>query len=171
MATETDPESVDALATFRQFFALERDVLILSVAMFAFSLGFQMTSRYVPEYMAVLGATPFVIGVYGTFANVISAVYPYCSVGFRQSGGRVHGGDRHRARRNRMLLRVRRGVRGVRVSAGRGGRRSRGVVGRSTGSTATRFACPFAPVTREALDHGRRLRRQLYPPRTGRDSG
>jgi hypothetical protein len=33
--------SPDALDTFRQFFALERDVLILSLAMFAFSLGFR----------------------------------------------------------------------------------------------------------------------------------
>ena len=62
---------------FRQFFALERDVLVLSVAMFAFSLGFQMTSRYLPEYMTALGASGFVIGLYGTVGNVISAVYPY----------------------------------------------------------------------------------------------
>jgi len=62
---------------FRQFFALERDVLVLSLAMFAFSLGFQMTSRYLPEYMAALGASGFVVGLYGTVGNVISAVYPY----------------------------------------------------------------------------------------------
>jgi len=73
----TDDESLGVRDQFRQFFALEPDVLILSAAMFAFSLGFQMTSRYLPEYMAVLGATPFVIGLYGTFGNVISAVYPY----------------------------------------------------------------------------------------------
>ncbi|MFW6018401.1 MAG: MFS transporter [Halapricum sp.] len=65
------------LEAFRQFFALERDVLVLSLAMFAFSLGFQMTSRYLPEYMAALGASGFVIGLYGTVGNVISAVYPY----------------------------------------------------------------------------------------------
>ncbi|MFW5940021.1 MAG: MFS transporter, partial [Halolamina sp.] len=44
---------------------------------FAFSLGFQMTSRYLPEYMAALGASGFVVGLYGTVGNVISAVYPY----------------------------------------------------------------------------------------------
>ncbi|WP_049908885.1 MULTISPECIES: MFS transporter [Halorubrum] len=62
---------------FRQFFALERDVLVLSVAMFAFSLGFQMTNRFLPEYMVALGASGFVIGLFGTFGNVISALYPY----------------------------------------------------------------------------------------------
>ena len=72
---ETD--DVDILDPFRQFFSLRRDVLVLSLAMFAFSLGFQMTNRYVPEYMSALGASAFVIGLFGTVGNVIGAVYPY----------------------------------------------------------------------------------------------
>ncbi|XVH30330.1 MFS transporter [Haloferacaceae archaeon DSL9] len=70
-------ERASPISIFGQFFSLERDVLVLSLAMFAFSLGFQMTSRYLPEYMTALGASAFVIGLYGTFGNVISAVYPY----------------------------------------------------------------------------------------------
>jgi MFS family permease len=70
-------EDVSALATVRQFFALERDVLVLSVAMFAFSLGFQMSSRYLPRYMSLLGAGGIAIGLYGSVGNLISAVYPY----------------------------------------------------------------------------------------------
>jgi MFS family permease len=76
MATETDDEA-SVLDPFRQFFALERDVLVLSLAMLAFSLAFQMTSRYVPEYLNVLGASAGVIGLYGSVGNLISAVYPY----------------------------------------------------------------------------------------------
>ncbi|WP_281194347.1 MFS transporter [Halorubrum sp. F4] len=72
-----DTDESRALDTFRRFFALERDVLVLSLAMFAFSLGFQMTSRYLPEYMAAFGASGFVVGLYGTAGNVIGAVYPY----------------------------------------------------------------------------------------------
>jgi MFS family permease len=45
--------------------------------MFAFSLAFQMTSRYVPEYLRVLGAGAGVIGLYGSVGNLISALYPY----------------------------------------------------------------------------------------------
>jgi len=67
----------DVRALFRTFLTLERDVLVLSVAMFAFSLGFQMTSRYVPRYMSVLGAGAVAIGLFGTFGNLIGAVYPY----------------------------------------------------------------------------------------------
>ncbi|QLK26952.1 MFS transporter [Natrinema zhouii] len=74
---ESAGEEADPLDPFRQFFALERDVLVLSAAMFAFSLGFQMTNRYMAEYMSALGASAVVIGLFGSFGNVISAVYPY----------------------------------------------------------------------------------------------
>ena len=77
MATEDESPTLDLLDSFRQFFSLERDVLILSVAMLAFSLGFQMTSRYLPEYMRVLGAGAGIIGLYGSVGNLISAAYPY----------------------------------------------------------------------------------------------
>ena len=63
--------------TLRQFLALDGDVLVLSVAMFAFSLGFQMTGRYMPRYLSVIGAGSLAIGLYGSFGNLISAVYPY----------------------------------------------------------------------------------------------
>ncbi|MFC6722299.1 MFS transporter [Halovenus amylolytica] len=75
MAEQT--ETPDLLDPFRQFFSFKRDVLVLSVAMFAFSLGFQMTSRYIPKYMEVLGASGFAIGMFGTVGNIIGAVYPY----------------------------------------------------------------------------------------------
>ena len=76
MPAETGDDA-SVLDPFRQFFALERDVLVLSLAMLAFSLAFQMTSRYVPEYLNVLGASAGVIGLYGSVGNLISAVYPY----------------------------------------------------------------------------------------------
>src|SRR6056297_2950163 len=72
-----DAEQTGLLGTLRQFFALQRDVLVLSLAMFAFSLGFQMTSRFLPEYLVTLGASGFVVGLFGTVGNVVSAVYPY----------------------------------------------------------------------------------------------
>ena len=71
------PEVPKVRSTVRQFLSLERDVLVLSLAMFAFSLGFQMTGRYLSEYLVVLGASPFIVGLYGSFGNIISALYPY----------------------------------------------------------------------------------------------
>ncbi|MCT9094564.1 MFS transporter [Haloarchaeobius sp. HME9146] len=72
-----ESDTPGALTYFRQFFALERDVFVLSVAMFAFSLGFQMTGRYMGEYIVALGGTSVVVGLYGSFGNLIGAVYPY----------------------------------------------------------------------------------------------
>ncbi|MCU4716842.1 MFS transporter [Halapricum hydrolyticum] len=72
-----EAEETSALETFRRFFALQRDVLVLSLAMFAFSLAFQMTSRFLPDYIVALGGSEFLVGVFGTFGNVIAAVYPY----------------------------------------------------------------------------------------------
>ena len=75
--TETETDSPDLLDPFRQFLSFRRDVLVLSAAMFAFSLGFQMTTRYVPKYMEVLGASALAIGVFGTVQNIVGAAYPY----------------------------------------------------------------------------------------------
>jgi MFS family permease len=75
--TAAEGEGVDVLGPFRQFLSLRRDVLVLSLAMLAFSLAFQMTGRYVPEYLRVLGAGAGVIGLYGSVGNLIGAVYPY----------------------------------------------------------------------------------------------
>ena len=71
---DADPDPFDA---FRQFAALPGDVLVLSLAMFAFSLGFQATGRYLPEYLSVLGASSVAIGLFGSVGNLISAVFPY----------------------------------------------------------------------------------------------
>jgi MFS family permease len=76
MATDR-AEAAGPLDAFRRFLGLRRDVLVLSLAMFAFSLGFQMTSRFLPEYIVALGASGVVVGLFGTVGNVISAVYPY----------------------------------------------------------------------------------------------
>ena len=71
---DADPDPFDS---FRQFAALPGDVLVLSLAMFAFSLGFQATGRYLPQYLAVLGASSLALGAYGSIGNLISAVFPY----------------------------------------------------------------------------------------------
>lgn len=60
-----------------EWISLERDVLTLSGALFIFSLAMQMTTRFLPEYMAVLGAGSVVIGFYGTFEEIVNSIYPY----------------------------------------------------------------------------------------------
>lgn len=61
----------------RQVGSLERDVLVLSVAMLAFSLGFQMTNQYFGLYLDALGASALIVGAYRSFADLLGAIYPY----------------------------------------------------------------------------------------------
>jgi MFS family permease len=75
-AEGTDGDA-DPLESVRQVVAMPRDVLVLSVAMLAFSLSFQMTSRYVPAYIETLGASGVVVGLYKSLGDLIGAVYPY----------------------------------------------------------------------------------------------
>jgi MFS family permease len=77
MPETEDGEDVGAFTYYRQFASLERDVLVLSVAMFAFSLGFQMSGRYLAKYIEVLGGGAVVIGAYKSFSDLVGAVYPY----------------------------------------------------------------------------------------------
>ena len=72
-----EAEKTGPLEIFRQFFSLQRDVLVLSLAMFAFSLGFQMTNRFLPDYLFFFGATGLIVGLFATLGNVIGALYPY----------------------------------------------------------------------------------------------
>jgi MFS family permease len=75
--TDTGSGADGPLSLLQRTLSLPRDVLVLSVAMFLFSLGFQMTTRFLPEYLVALGASGFVVGLFGTVGNVISAGYPY----------------------------------------------------------------------------------------------
>ena len=77
MAEPDASERLDPFDPFRQVRRMPTDVLVLSAAMFAFSLGFQMTGRYMPQYLAVLGASSVAIGAYGSLGNLIGAVFPY----------------------------------------------------------------------------------------------
>jgi MFS family permease len=61
----------------RQVGSLERDVLVLSMAMLAFSLGFQMTNQYFGLYLDALGASALIVGAYRSFADLLGAIYPY----------------------------------------------------------------------------------------------
>lgn len=65
------------LERLREWTALDPEVLTLSLSLMAFSLTMQMTERFVPEYLAALGAGSVVVGFYGTFKEILNAAYPY----------------------------------------------------------------------------------------------
>ena len=65
--------SKEFVAHLRDFFALERNIVILLVALLILGMGEQLWSSFAPKYLEALGAGALIIGVYGTLQKVIDA--------------------------------------------------------------------------------------------------
>jgi MFS family permease len=57
--------------------ALERNLVILLVAIFVIGAGEELWMRFVPKYLQALGATIFVIGLYDGLRTLLGAIYAY----------------------------------------------------------------------------------------------
>jgi MFS family permease len=54
-----------------------RRVTVLALGLFVFGFGEELWFRYVPEYLRTLGASAFVVGLYGTAKDLLDAAYAY----------------------------------------------------------------------------------------------
>src|SRR5919202_2318713 len=59
------------------YLSLERNVAIASAAMFLIGLGEELWKKFLPKYLEYLGASPAVIGLYGTAEDFFDAIYQY----------------------------------------------------------------------------------------------
>ncbi len=59
------------------FLSLERNVSIASAAVFLLGLGEELWKKFLPKYLESLGATTFVIGLFGTAEDFFDAIYQY----------------------------------------------------------------------------------------------
>jgi len=57
--------------------ALNRDMAVMVVAVFLITAGNQLWTKYMPKYLAYLGAGIWVIGFYGFMEQFLGAVYQY----------------------------------------------------------------------------------------------
>lgn len=83
------PGATQLTGGFREFFALEHNLVILLAALLILGMGGQLWSSFAPKYLEALGATALVIGVHGTLEKVIDALYTY-------PGGVISDGLGHR---------------------------------------------------------------------------
>jgi len=64
-------------ARVADYLSLERNVVIASAAVFLIGLGEELWKKFLPKYLEHLGASPAVIGLYGTSEDFFDAVYQY----------------------------------------------------------------------------------------------
>ena len=76
METPTEP-NVGPGKRIAGFFALKRNLVIILIAIFVIGAGEELWMRFVPKYLQTLGASVFVIGLYGGLRTLIGAIYAY----------------------------------------------------------------------------------------------
>lgn len=65
------------IGRFRAFLGLERNILVLLVAIVLLGLGEELWVSFVPKYLEALGAGVFVWAAYRTLKDVLDAIYQY----------------------------------------------------------------------------------------------
>src|SRR3954468_19902464 len=60
-----------------EFFALKRNLAILLIAIFVIGAGEELWMRFIPKYLATLGAPALAIGLYDGLRTLLGAVYAY----------------------------------------------------------------------------------------------
>ena len=76
MSLPQAPSSRGWLAV-RDRLGLERNLLVLSAVILIVGLGEELWVRFLPEYLAVLGAGAWAVAAYGTLKDFLDAVYQY----------------------------------------------------------------------------------------------
>ncbi|MFL6232347.1 MAG: MFS transporter [Thermoanaerobaculia bacterium] len=64
-------------ASWQRRLGLERGVGALAAGLFVYGFGEELWFRYVPAYLRALGASPFMVGAFGTFKDLLDAGYAY----------------------------------------------------------------------------------------------
>jgi MFS family permease len=79
MTDDVTPRRVPKLAAsrLRDSLGLERNVVVMSLAVFLLGAGEELWKSFLPKYLEVLGASAAIIGLFGTARDFLDAVYQY----------------------------------------------------------------------------------------------
>lgn len=72
------------------FFGLERNTLVVSIAVFLIGTGEELWKKFLPKYLEALGASVGIIGFFGTVKDFLDAVYQYPGGWLADRFGRRH---------------------------------------------------------------------------------
>lgn len=65
------------MKALRQFLGLERNIIVMLIAVIALGMGEELWSRFIPKYLEILGGGTWVIASYGMLRDFLDAVYQY----------------------------------------------------------------------------------------------
>jgi MFS family permease len=65
------------LGRLRAALGLERNLAVMSLAVFLVGAGEELWSRFIPKYLEALGAGPATVGLFGTADDFLDAIYQY----------------------------------------------------------------------------------------------
>ncbi|HXG91413.1 MAG TPA: MFS transporter [Blastocatellia bacterium] len=75
---ETGPAKEAGLGNrLREALGLERNIAVMSAAVFLFGAGEELWKSFLPKYLEALGASAAVIGLFGTTRDLLDAIYQY----------------------------------------------------------------------------------------------
>jgi MFS family permease len=75
--SQPGPSKAGAGHLLRSYFALERELVLVSAAMLLLGFGENLWRKFVPKFLEALGAPILVIGWYGTAQDFIDGIYQY----------------------------------------------------------------------------------------------
>ncbi len=61
----------------RDWLGLERNILVMLGSILILGMGEELWMRFLPKYLEQLGATAWIIAIYGTLKDLLDAVYQY----------------------------------------------------------------------------------------------
>src|SRR2546426_10466790 len=73
----TSTDKKDPRRRIRDSLGLERNIVVMSLAVFLLGAGEELWKSFLPKYLEALGATTAVIGLFGTARDFLDAVYQY----------------------------------------------------------------------------------------------
>ena len=65
------------MAPFRIWIASKRNILVMLATVLVLGMAEELWTRFVPKYLEFLGATAWIIAIYGTLKDLLDAVYQY----------------------------------------------------------------------------------------------
>ena len=68
---------IAGLSRLRNWLGLERNILVMLMAILILGMGEELWVRFVPKYLELLGASAWAIAVYGTLKDFLDAIYQY----------------------------------------------------------------------------------------------